>query len=741
MTIVMVAPCDAMLPSCVQTIPGHTMRPSILFSAFLLAAVAGGPAPAKAADSDMNQKTADQTATESDDSFLWLEEVEGERALNWVRRQNAASIELLGNTEGFDALRDDIQAILDSNDKIAYVDKIGDHFYNFWQDADHPRGIWRRTTLAEYRKDKPAWETVIDVDALNESEGKRWVWHGADCLAPDYQRCLIALSDGGKDADVTREFDLANKRWVKDGFYRPEAKGSLGWIDRDTVFAATDFGEGSMTSSGYSREVRVWKRGTPMNDASLVFEVKPEDLGAFATRDHTKGYERDFLYRIPAIFSNETFLLDKDGGKHKIDVPESAQPSVHREWLLVELRDAWDVGGKSFPAGSLIATKFDAFMAGDRDFTLLFAPSDTTALAGHTWTRHHLVINVMDDVKNRLYVLTPPDGGKAGEWSKQAMPGAPEIGKVSVGAVDDESSDDVFMTVTGFLTPTTLFHGPLLGEKSALKHMPATFDASGFEVSQHFATSKDGTRVPYFQVSKKGMKLDGRNPTLQYGYGGFEISMTPSYADTVGPGWLAQGGVYVLANIRGGGEYGPRWHQAALRENRLRAYEDFAAVSEDLIKRGVTSPEHLGIQGGSNGGLLMGNMTVLYPDLYGAVVCQMPLLDMKRYSHLLAGASWMAEYGDPDTDDWQFIKAFSPYQNVKADVDYPPVFFMSSTRDDRVHPGHARKMMAKMSGQGHDVMYFEALEGGHNNGAENRNRAIQKALAYTYLKQRLFPKD
>jgi len=674
------------------------------------------------------------------DPFLWLEDVTGQRSLNWVRRQNAASIELIGGDPGFQKLRDDIKSILDSDDKIPAVGKMGEYYYNFWQDAEHPRGIWRRTTLDEYRKGKPAWETIIDVDALNRTEGKSWVWHSADCLHPDYDRCLISLSNGGKDADVTREFDLANKRWVKDGFYRPEAKGSLGWIDHDTVFAATDFGEGSMTTSGYSREVRVWKRGTGMKDSPLVFEVKPDDLGAFATHDPTVGFERSFLYRIPAFFKGETFLLDKDGGKHRIEVPESAQLSVHREWLLVDLREPWEVGGKTYPAGSLIAARFDDFMDGKREFTALFTPSDTTALSGHTWTRHHLVLNVMDDVKNRLYVLTPPEAG-AGEWPSENMPGAPEIGKVGISAVDDETSDDVFMTVTGFLTPTTLFHGPLLGEKTALKHMPSTFDASGFEVSQHFATSKDGTRVPYFQVSRKGMKLDGKNPTLQYGYGGFEISMTPSYADTVGPGWLAQGGVYVLANIRGGGEYGPRWHQAALRENRLRAYEDFAAVSEDLIKRGVTSPEHLGIQGGSNGGLLMGNMTVLYPQLYGAVVCQMPLLDMKRYSHLLAGASWMAEYGDPDTDDWKFIQAFSPYQNVKPDVDYPPVLFMSSTRDDRVHPGHARKMMAKMSAQGHDVMYFEAIEGGHNNGADNSVRATQKALAYIYLKQRLFPRQ
>lgn len=676
------------------------------------------------------------TTTENADKYLWLEDVTGKRSLDWVREQNAQSTKKLADSKEFAALRDDIKSILDSDDKIPGISKIGEHFYNFWQDAEHTRGIWRRTTLAEYRKKNPAWETVLDIDALNKAESENWVWHGASCLKPDNQRCLIALSRGGSDADVTREFDIGKKAWIKDGFFRPEAKGDLSWIDQDHVYVSTDFGKDTMTESGYARQVRRWTRGTPMGDAKLVFEVAAEDLGVGASHDFTPGFSRDFVVRIPAFFRSEMFLLDADGKRLKVAVPESSQPSVHREWLLVELRDAWRTSGKTWPAGSLIVTRFDDFMAGKGEFRALFTPSDTTALAGFEWTRNHLVLNVLDDVKNRLLILTP--GGD--DWKSKAMPGAPDIGTVDVSAVDDETSDEVFMTVSGYLAPTTLSHGELTGEKIALKHMPAFFDASGYAVSQHFATSKDGTRVPYFMVARKDLKLDASNPTLQYGYGGFEVSLTPSYSATVGRGWLSQGGVYVVANIRGGGEYGPRWHQAALKEKRLRAYEDFAAVSEDLIARKVSSAKHLGIQGGSNGGLLMGNMTVLYPQLYGAVVCQVPLLDMRRYNKLLAGASWMAEYGDPDTDDWNFIKTFSPYQNVRKDVEYPPILFTTSTRDDRVHPGHARKMMAKMTEQGHDVLYYENIEGGHGGAADNGQRAMMTALAFEFLKQKLFPK-
>ncbi|MBS7458816.1 prolyl oligopeptidase family serine peptidase [Coralloluteibacterium stylophorae] len=698
--------------------------------AWLVAGILGGlPLASQAQEASMSTDT---------DPYLWLEEVEGERALDWVKQRNSESEAVLERAPGFEALRSDLQAILDSDAKIPYVTERGGWYYNFWQDAEHKRGLWRRTTPASYRTQNPEWEVLIDVDALNAAEGEDWVWHGADCLKPDYDRCLIALSHGGSDADVTREFRISTRSWVEDGFQRPAAKGGLTWIDEDRVYVYTDFGDGSMTESGYPRIVKEWTRGTPMSAARTVYEGRTEDMYIAALHDDTTGFERDFVSRTIAFYNDELYLRADDGGLEKIDVPNSAAKGVHKQWLTVEPREDWEVGGTTYRAGSLLAIDFDAFMSGARDFEVLFAPDTRSSLAGTAWTRNHLILNVLEDVKNRLYVLTPAEDGS---WARAPLAGAPEIGTVSVDAVDDEESDDYFMTVTDFLHPTALYYGTVGGTAEKLKETPAFFDGEGMAMTQHFATSADGTKVPYFMVAPKGFEADGSNPTLLYGYGGFEISLTPSYSGSVGRGWLSQGGVYVVANIRGGGEYGPRWHQAALKANRNKAYEDFAAVARDLVARKVTSPEHLGIQGGSNGGLLMGNMTVMYPELFGAVVCQVPLLDMKRYNKLLAGASWMAEYGNPDTDDWAFLKQYSPYQNVAKDVDYPPVFFTTSTRDDRVHPGHARKMMARMSEQGHDVTYWENIEGGHGGAADNAQRARMQALAYTFLRQRLFPQD
>ncbi|MGC4232145.1 MAG: prolyl oligopeptidase family serine peptidase, partial [Niabella sp.] len=637
------------------------------------------------------------------------------------------------STPQFRQLETDIRAILDSDAKIPFVEKIGGYYYNFWKDKDHERGVWRRTTLDEYRKPQPQWETVLDIDALNATEGENWVWHGADCLKPAYRRCLVALSRGGADADVTREFDLSKKEWVKGGFFRPEAKGGLGWIDEDTVYVYTNFGEGSQTSSGYPRIVKEWKRDTPLESAKPVYEGKPDDMYIAAMRDHAPGFQRDFVTRTLAFYNDELYLRGKDGSLTKIDAPNSAQKSVQREWLLLELREPWSVGGKDYQAGSLLAAKFDDFVAGKRAFDVLFEPTATTSLASYAWTRNHLILNVLDDVKNRLGVLTPTDAG----WRREDFVGAPALGTVGVSAVDSDDSDAVWMTVTDYLTPTTLSLAEVGRPPQALKSNPAFFDASRDVVEQHFATSKDGTRVPYFLVRPKDLKYDGQAPTLLYGYGGFEISLTPGYSGGVGKGWLEKGGVYAVANIRGGGEYGPRWHQAALKANRHKAYEDFAAVAEDLVAKKITSPAHLGIQGGSNGGLLMGNMLTQYPQLFGAVVCQVPLLDMKRYNHLLAGASWMAEYGNPDTDDWEFIRSFSPYYLFDADKTYPPAIFMTSTRDDRVHPSHARKMMAKMDAAGKDVRYYENVEGGHGGAANNAQTAHMNALAYTFLWQQL----
>ncbi|MXV08651.1 MULTISPECIES: prolyl oligopeptidase family serine peptidase [unclassified Xanthomonas] len=671
------------------------------------------------------------------DPYAWLEDVTGTKALDWVKAQNAKTEARLADTPAFKAREAGIREVLDSDAKIPAVQKIGPYYYNLWKDRAHERGLWRRTTLDEYRKPEPKWETVLDLDALNKAEGENWVWHGANCLRPEYRRCLIALSRGGADADVTREFDLNSKQWIKDGFFRPEAKGGLSWIDADTVYLYTDFGPGSLTSSGYPRIVKQWKRGTPMSSATLVYEGKPDDMYIAAMHDDTPGYERDFVSRTLAFYNDEMYLRGADGRLTKIDVPNSANKGVHRQWLTLELRDPWTVGGTTYPAGALLATKFDDFMAGKRTFQVLFTPTETASLASFAWTKSRLVLNVLDDVKSRLWVLTPGEG----EWARAPFPvGDLAFGSTSVDAVDADENDQVWLTSTDFLTPTTLMLADVQrGPKSieTLKAMPSFFDASKDAIEQHFAVSKDGTKVPYFLVRPKQLKADGSAPTLLYAYGGFEISMTPFYSGSLGRAWLDQGGVYALANIRGGGEYGPRWHQAALKQNRHKAYEDMAAVAQDLVARKITSAKHLGVQGGSNGGLMAGNMLMQYPQLFGAVVVQVPLLDMKRYSHLLAGASWMAEYGNPDTDDWKFIQTFSPYHLFDPKKSYPPVIFLTSTRDDRVHPGHARKMAAKMIDAGKDVTYYENIEGGHGGAANNAQAAHMQALAYSFLWERL----
>ena len=693
-----------------------------LFLALLLVMVTGQGIAAEAVK-----------ASAPPDRYLWLEDVTGEKALDWARARNADSAKVL-ETREFAALEKRILGILDSDARIPYVAKIGPSYYNFWKDAKNPRGLWRRTTLDEYRRKEPAWETVIDLDALAAAENENWVWQGADCRKPDYKRCLVSLSRGGADASVVREFDLEAKAFVADGFALPEAKSSAHLIDADTIYVGTDFGAGSLTTSGYPRIAKAWKRGTPLATAETVFEGKVDDVAAYAFRDLTKGFERDFALRAPTFFTNEMFLR-RDGKLIRIDKPDSAKAYVHRDLLLVSLRDDWTVAGTTYPAGALIASDFEGFLEGTRQFDVLFTPTDRKSLAGFSPTRNRMLVNELDNVRNWVYVLTRD----AGKWSRELLPGMPEFGTVTAGAVDADESDDYFMTVTDYVTPTGLYFGTLgRGAPVMLKQLPAYFDARGLEVSQHEATSKDGTRIPYFQVARANLAMDGKHPTLLYGYGGFEVSMEPYYSGSVGAAWLEQGGVYVVANIRGGGEFGPRWHQAALKADRHKAYEDFIAVAEDLVRRKVTSSRHLGIQGGSNGGLLVGNMLTLRPDLFGAIVCQVPLLDMRRYHLLLAGASWMGEYGDPDDPaQWAYIRTFSPYHNLKPGVKYPPTLIMTSTRDDRVHPGHARKMTAKMLAAKQDVLYYENIEGGHGGAANNQQQAHMSALAYTFLWQKL----
>ncbi len=672
-------------------------------------------------------------AAEPADPYAWLEDVTGERALAWAREQNAVTQRELEASPDFKAIHDRLLSIYDSNARIPAVAKRGEFFYNFWRDAQHVRGLWRRTTLAEYRKENPAWETVLDLDALAAAEKENWVWKGSDFLRPTYDRALLSLSRGGGDAVVIREFDVTMKAFVPGGFTVPEAKSDVTWRDRDHVYIGTDFGAGSLTTSGYPRIVKAWQRGTPLSAASTVFEGEAGDVAVGTWKSPDPGFAYEFVRRDITFFTATNFRVD--GGKlTPLDLPIDAKQGTFRDQILVTLRSDWTVGGKTFPAGALLALPWAKFMAGQRDFAVLFAPTARKSLAGYTTTRHDVIVNELDNVRNRLYVLTPrADGG----WSRVPL-AAPEFGSVAARAVDPES-DDYFLDVADFLTPTSLEYGTLgQPERERLKQLPAFFNAAGLEIAQREAVSKDGTRVPYFMVSRKGLALDGSNPTLLYGYGGFEISETPFYSGGTGAAWLERGGVFVVANIRGGGEFGPAWHQAALKEKRQNAYDDFIAVAEDLIARKVTSPKHLGIQGGSNGGLLMGVMLTERPDLWGAVVCQVPLLDMKRYSHLLAGASWMGEYGNPDVpEEWAYISRYSPYQNVKEGVHYPRTLFTTSTRDDRVHPGHARKMVAKMEAQHHDVLYYENTEGGHGGAANNKQQAYMAALAFTFLWKQL----
>ncbi len=667
----------------------------------------------------------------ADDPYLWLEDVTGDTALNWVRERNAETVDELTKVPRFGELRDEIREVLDADDRIPYVRRRGRHLYNFWQDATNPRGLWRRTTLDSYRTAEPEWELVLDVDALAAAEDENWVWQGAAVLRPGYRRALVELSRGGADAAVVREFDLETLEFVEGGFELPEAKSRAGWIDENRIYVGTDFGDGSLTSSGYPRIAKEWRRGTPLDEATTVFEGKPDDVAAGAYHDPTEGFERDFVYRSPDFYRTEKFLRTPSG-LVRIEVPEDAETSAHREWLLISTRSEWVVGDTTYPAGALLAARLADYLAGSRELDVLFEPDEHTSLAYHAWTRNHLIVATLEDVKSRFAVLTPgPDG-----WSRAALEGVPEVGSADILDTDPEASDEYFLNASGYTQPATLYRGDIGGEDGGttevLKRAPAFFDAGDIPVAQHFATSDDGTRIPYFVVGT------GDGPTLLTGYGGFEVSLTPAYSGMSGRGWLARGGTYVVANIRGGGEYGPTWHQSVQRERRLRVYEDFAAVAKDLVARGITTPARLGIQGGSNGGLLTGVMLTRYPELFGAIVIQVPLLDMRRYHKLLAGASWMAEYGDPDDPaDWEFIKEYSPYQNVHSGRPYPPTLVITSTRDDRVHPGHARKMVARLRELGYDVRYHENIEGGHGAAADNEQLAFKWALVYEFLWEQL----
>ncbi|MFG2595954.1 prolyl oligopeptidase family protein [Streptomyces sp. NPDC048462] len=668
------------------------------------------------------------------DPYLWLEDIEGEAALAWVAERNAETAAALATDAGFASLKKGLREVLDASDRIPYTVRRGEHLYNFWRDAGHVRGLWRRTTMEQYRKDDPEWEVVLDVDALAAAEDEKWVWAGARVRHPEYDRALVSLSRDGGDAVVVREFDLATRTFVEDGFRVAEAKTRIGWIDADTVFIGTDFGPGSLTDSGYPRTVRRWRRGTPVEDAAEVFEARTQDVAAGGWHDSTPGFERDFVHRSLDFHHSETHLLAADGTLVRIEVPDDADAYAHREYLIVSPKSAW----LGHPAGALLAFGFDAFLAGDRTAQVLFTPDERTALAGHSWTRHHLILETMRDVSTRIEVLTPAPGG----WTRSPLADVPALSAVSVVDTDPDVCDEYFLDVSGFLQPSTLYHGEIGAGSEILKQAPARFDTAGLSAEQHFATSEDGTRVPYFVIGPDRSGPDSApGPALLYGYGGFEVSLTPYYAASTGRAWLERGGTYVIANIRGGGEYGPSWHRAALGAQRPRAFEDFAAVAEDLVARGITTPAMLGAAGGSNGGLLMGAMLTRYPQLFGAIVAQVPLLDMLRFHELLAGASWIAEYGDPDDEgDRPHLRTLSPYHRLGADQDYPPVLLTTSTRDDRVHPGHARKAAARLRELGHRVLLHENTGGGHAGAGDNEQAAHNNALMHTFLWQYLTPR-
>ncbi len=725
------------------------LRPLLVVSCFSVAC--GAPAPTasvtpvrRAPDSPIASNVAEPEGPKDDD-LLYLEEISSERALAFARAHNVVSEGELTKAPGFQTLSARLFSIYASAERIPAPWMYKDDLRNFWTDAEHPRGLWRQTTLADYKKTTPTWSTLLDVDALGKEENESYVWQGATCLYPAYRKCLVRLSRGGGDAAIVREFDVRAKSFVKEGFVLPEAKTQIAWKDEDTVFVATDFGPGSLTSSGYARITKEWRRGTPLASAKQIFEVKEGDVLGACERDFDHGKKRDLCYRRIDTERSEAFFLE--GGKLlKLDKPDDASSDIWDDSLLLRLRSDWTptaTGGGAgagapvtYKKGSLLVADLEAFRAGARAFQVLFEPTPSSSLANWTETKTRIVVTALTDVKNQVTVFSRGrKTGKTPNFTPKVL--AESASAIGVSPFDGERSDDAWLWLEDFtLPPSLVLWNTGTMRREPLKQSPSFFDAKNLAVTQHFAVSKDKTRVPYFEIAQKNRSAP--SPTILYAYGGFEISMTPSYAPAQGAAWLERGGVYVLANIRGGGEYGPAWHQAAMKRNRQNAYDDLAAVAEDLVARGVTTTRSLGISGGSNGGLLTSVMLTQRPELFGAVVSMVPLTDMRRYHKLLAGSSWMGEYGDPDDEgDWAALAKFSPLQNAKKNVVYPPVLFTTSTKDDRVHPGHARKMVAKLEGLGHKPLYYENIEGGHGGAADVKQRAHLHALIYTFLSARL----
>jgi prolyl oligopeptidase len=662
-----------------------------------------------------------------DDPHRWLEDIAGEDALAWARGHNERTdAELIGDR--FERMRVQALEVFDTDDRIPSIRRRGEFLYNFWRDAANPRGLWRRTTLDSFRTDTPDWDVLIDVDALAAAEDENWVWHGADVIKPDFSRAMIYLSRGGADATEIREFDMTTRQFVPDGFTIPAAKTSGSWEDEDTLLVGTDFGDGSLTNAGYPRLVKRWRRGQPLDQAETVFEGQVTDVSVSASVNRTPGFERTLVRRTIDRYTTEVFEL-RAGELIRIDAPTDATVSAHRQWLRIRLRTDWHRDDVKYAAGALLIADYDEFLAGTAELHVLFAPDERTTVREGASTRDQMIIVTMTDVASRVLVVTP------GEWTTEPMPGIPPNTDTAIADADD-LADEVFLISASFITPPRLFHRAAGAPLEQIKSAPAFFDADGIDVSQHFATSDDGTSIPYFLVAHQDSSEP--RPTLLYGYGSYGISQTPGYSGSLGRLWLAHGCNYVVANIRGGGEYGPPWHMQAVRTAKHKSYEDFACIARDLVDRGVTTTEQLGADGGSAGGLLIGVMLTRYPELFGALVASAPLFDLLRYHRLLTGPAHIAEFGDPDDPaERGFLEEYSPYHNVAAGRRYPPILITTSSSDDRLHPGHARKMAAALEAAGHEVLYYENLDGGHAGAADNAQAARAVALRFEFLHQAL----
>jgi prolyl oligopeptidase len=671
-----------------------------------------------------------------DQNYQWLEEVESNESLSFAKTRSDRSIERFQKNEKFKQFSEEARTILYAKDRLPAVNWMGGYLYNFWQDQKNIRGVWRRTTIEKFSKENIEWDVLLDLDALAKEEGENWVWKGSNCLEPNYEQCFIYLSRGGKDAFVPREFDLKNRKFVADGFQLPEAKSDLEWIDKDTVFVGTDFGDGSLTNSGYPRIVKIWKRGTPLSSAKKAIEADLDNVSAYGITINDGSNQYQMLGISRSFFRREIFLY-RNEGLRPIAIPATADfYGVFQGDFFFQLKEDLIAGEKTYVSGTVIAVPERSVLNREEalnSLQVVFAPTSEKVFSYMGFSKSRLLLSILDNVRGKVL-----EGKKeASGWAFQEV----SLGKNGVNSLSgtDRNRDEYLLRYTDFLQPPSLYFVDAPGAAPELmKKSPSRFDSNNLEVHQHFAFSKDGTKIPYFLVKKMGMKFDGKNPTLLYGYGGFLNPLLPDYNSLNGKSWLEKGGVYVLANIRGGGEFGPRWHQAALRENKQKSYDDFIAVAEDLIAKKITSPAHLGIRGGSNGGLLVGAVFTQRPELFRAVVCEVPLLDMLRYHLLLAGASWMEEYGNPEDPKMaEIIRKYSPFQNLKKDAKYPEVFFYTSTKDDRVHPGHARKMVAKMEDLGHSVIYYENSEGGHGGAANLEQQVKKSAMLYTYLWEKL----